>query len=564
MANNGTDQLEEVQHPTLGPLKFPVSMGHEDRNAAIDHLEKMHSPATEKDAAQTPMEAPPPPQKMNKVGLITGMETTPEEEEQIQNRAAKVKNNMITPVTNAATIMIPAAGAADAAEAGQLGRYALHAGRGLTKVAVGQEAAGAIGKKYGGDTGETIGKVVGGAAGMFTPDRSLARIPGMSALFGADELADFKAADKLSQNNADIRAGVKQHPGVPAHAEMEEEIANAQKERAGAKSSMDKDIERGRGTRVKAYDEMNRDITQEQGTRAAAKNEMDQEISEGHQFRVGANNEMEQDIQKGRQERAGGRDVAHNDLAEARMRRGREQEKIDAGTATEGSSQKVIRIPEPNPVPPGENPNNQQSVPRRTTLVQNAKRGKEGAGLQLNQIHGPTLYEPRGSGYGGPRTWDPNAPPEAPEAGPTVGNGKPIVPSKSGPNKVITDAETQPVNPQEIADVQARYPGRQVTPDNVNDILRDEAQNADVSEKLKGNRVDRTGNIREAHRSSLEKPGRGTSQINLETDNNGIRWAVDKDGVRISIPKRITDPAEVQAYAKEKLAEQIELRKNIP
>jgi hypothetical protein len=77
--------------------------------------------------------------------------------------------------------------------------------------------------------------------------------------------------------------------------------------------------------------------------------------------------------------------------------------KADFGEGGPGSSQRVTRVPEPNPVPPGENPNNQQSVPRRTTLVQNAKRGKEGAGLQLNQIHGPVLYEPKGTGYSGVR-----------------------------------------------------------------------------------------------------------------------------------------------------------------
>jgi hypothetical protein len=135
--------------------------------------------------------------------------------------------------------------------------------------------------------------------------------------------------------------------------------------------------------------------------------------------------EMNEDILKGRQERAAGRDVAHEDLAEARMRRGREQDKIDAGTATEGSNQKVLTVPEPNKPAPGENPNNQQSVKRRTTLVENAKRGKEGAGRQLNQIQGPVLFAPRGAGYSGVRERVPvgGEPPVSGGSEGTIGKG---------------------------------------------------------------------------------------------------------------------------------------------
>lgn len=114
-----------------------------------------------------------------------------------------------------------------------------------------------------------------------------------------------------------------------------------------------------------------------------------------------AHAEMEGDILQGRQGRAAARDTAYNDLASARnARRGGPEE---GEPAPQGSSQSVTRIPEPNKPAPGENPNNQQSVPRKTTLIENAKRAKEGAGTQLNQIHGPVLYEPRGAGYSGVR-----------------------------------------------------------------------------------------------------------------------------------------------------------------
>jgi hypothetical protein len=99
---------------------------------------------------------------------------------------------------------------------------------------------------------------------------------------------------------------------------------------------------------------------------------------------------------------------------------------MEAPEGTIGSTQKVTRIPEPGPVAPGENPNNQQSVPRRTTLVENAKRGKEGAGTQLNQIHGPVLYEPKGAGYSGVR-----------EQIPLNEQGQAVPPIKGGSNGTI-------------------------------------------------------------------------------------------------------------------------------
>src|SRR5208283_4719077 len=37
-------ELETVQHPTLGPLQFPKSMPYEERNAAIERLESQHQP----------------------------------------------------------------------------------------------------------------------------------------------------------------------------------------------------------------------------------------------------------------------------------------------------------------------------------------------------------------------------------------------------------------------------------------------------------------------------------------------------------------------------------------
>src|SRR5215471_14401543 len=45
---NGTDQnLDVVQHPTLGPLKFPKSMPFDQRNQMIEQMEQQQSPPSQ-------------------------------------------------------------------------------------------------------------------------------------------------------------------------------------------------------------------------------------------------------------------------------------------------------------------------------------------------------------------------------------------------------------------------------------------------------------------------------------------------------------------------------------
>ena len=411
--------------------------------------------------------------------------------------------------------------------------------------------AGALGEGVGAAAEDTIGKF-----GIEKPNKIplpggfKVTTPWTKAEPTMEEEAAAASQRKLAQRNADIEAGVTQHPGVPAHAEMEADIAKGQQSRAAAKNEMDQEIAEGHQFRVGANNEMNQDIMEGRQGRAAVKNEMDQEIAEGHQFRVGANNEMNQDIMEGRQGRAAARDVAHNDLAQARMNRGREQERIDAGTATEGSSQKVTKIPEPNPVPPGENPNNQQSVPRRTTLVQNAKRGKEGAGLQLNQIHGPVLYEPKGTGYGGPRQWNPEE---------TVGGGGPIVPPKTTPGlRNPTEVMAQPT-----ATTRATPTGEATLFGGDNGKLPAELH-SDL-EKQAGRPLsnEEASAIDRANKENDMATGNNLG-LKYETDKNGIKWAVDPQGVRVSIPKRITGAGDVEAYARQKIAEQIQMRKDLP
>lgn len=63
--------------------------------------------------------------------------------------------------------------------------------------------------------------------------------------------------------------------------------------------------------------------------------------------------------------------------------------------------------------------------------------------------------------------------------------------------------------------------------------------------------------LKRAQQSSL------SGGIRFDTDTNGTKWAVDPNGVRVSIPQRIIDSGDIQSYARQKLDEQVAMRKNL-
>ena len=339
----------------------------EIQKAYIDHVNGgTHG---ERTAALTPPTAPKP--SMNKVEPLTGGQVTPEEEQSIENRGASARNNMITPVTNAASVIMPTAGAAEMGA----GRAARTVGGSLVGGAVGAPVGSAGARRLVGafgaspqtqDTAGTVGAVAGGLLG--------------AAGGGYEGYKGLPEETTIAGTKFNTPSWLRKSPFEPSE---------------GYSNPL--------GPDKGEFEAQHEAQLQDQGKLAKLPNRVKPPFEQKPPLPQRAYAEMNQDITKGRQERAAARDTAHEDLAQARMRRGREQERIDEGAPVEGSSQRVTKVPEPNPVPPGENPNNQQSVPRRTTLVQNAKRGKEGAGLQLNQIHGPVLYEPKGTGYSGVR-----------------------------------------------------------------------------------------------------------------------------------------------------------------
>lgn len=323
--------------------------------------------------------------------------------------------------------------------------------------AAGAYAGGKVGGYLGGDTGEKIGKVGGGLVGgvfggsLRMPEEWDVGIGKLKNPFykptPEEQLNTAVSEGRANRLPTTITPPHEQKLPLPqrAHAEMNEDIANEIQNRTAAKNQMDTDISEGHQFRVAANNEMNKDISEGQQERGAAKGEMEKDIATKQAKTPQAVAKRNLDTRQAQSDIIHGRpyeQLTDEEKSQALMRRGHDEEAA-TGTPTEGSTQRVTRVPEPNPVPPGEDPNNQQSVPRRTTLVQNAKRGKEGAGTQLNQIHGPVLYEPKGAGYGGERGWDPNAPspvapppPEAPPESQTVASSKPLVQQQAGPNKV--------------------------------------------------------------------------------------------------------------------------------
>jgi hypothetical protein len=126
--------------------------------------------------------------------------------EQLQQRALRSP----TPFTTAATAIYPAAELGGAlAETGVKG-VAKSIGRGAVKAAATSSVGAGIGATVGGKRGAEIGAGVGLAASPFVPDKALADVPiARRLMFSDTELADMTAAQKATQQAADIKAGVR-------------------------------------------------------------------------------------------------------------------------------------------------------------------------------------------------------------------------------------------------------------------------------------------------------------------------------------------------------------------
>jgi predicted nucleic acid-binding Zn-ribbon protein len=132
-----------------------------------------------------------------------------------------------TPFTDATSVIMPTAGATEAAEKFGVKAAAKGVARTAAKSGIGAFTGREVGRRVGGETGAEIGTVVGGAAGAFGSDRALSKVPFVGeSLFSEEELADMKASEKLAQRKADEKAGLRKP--VPPPPDPNYEIGKAQ------------------------------------------------------------------------------------------------------------------------------------------------------------------------------------------------------------------------------------------------------------------------------------------------------------------------------------------------
>lgn len=234
----GTENLDIVQHPFLGELRFPKDMPNDERNASIEDLESQRMNVAPKQAGViNPSVAPLPlAGKMQSEGETykrsLGPQTrieqlgTPEEKARLASGL-----NMDIPI---ALMSIGAASPIGAISRGGISGYLKPLFTGALKSAAGSEIGRLAGRSLGGiwgdegaKTGSQIGGIVGGLGGPFISGETFAKLPfGLGRFIATDdEVAAARAAMKVKQRTADIEAGLRQHPGVLAHAEMEEALA---------------------------------------------------------------------------------------------------------------------------------------------------------------------------------------------------------------------------------------------------------------------------------------------------------------------------------------------------
>lgn len=134
--------------------------------------------------------------------------------DRIQGQAGQIQNISSTPVTNAASGIMPAAGAGEAIAQRGLLPFLQTAGRGIAKSAAGTAAGASLGGTLGyifghPKEGAQIGATVGGLSLPFLPNRVLASMPygANRAFLTNEELAAEQEAMRLAQRNAGLASG---------------------------------------------------------------------------------------------------------------------------------------------------------------------------------------------------------------------------------------------------------------------------------------------------------------------------------------------------------------------
>lgn len=140
--------------------------------------------------------------------------------------------------------------------------------------------------------------------------------------------------------------------------------------------------------------------------------------------------------------------------------------------------------------------------------------------------------------------------------------------SRATPTSTIADKMwaglDQPISSELHKDLE-KIAGGPLTPEQAGVLNRKLAE-----ERMQPGASDPTTAIREERRSQLEKPDPnryakpqpGAAGLKVSTDSLGVKWAEDDKGIRVSIPKSVSDE-QVQNYAASKIAEQAEGQKTV-
>lgn len=301
-----------------------------------------------------------------------------------------------------------------------------------------------------------------------------------------EEEAALASKRKLAQRDADIAAGVTQHPGVPAHAQMEKEIVEGKQKMAAGRDTAYNDLARSRNARTgdvntegqqaseghsiplgPAVDEFygNRGANLVGRTGDVATE--GQQMSEGHTAPLGPAKPTPEETLT-RQEKAGkaaklpnriprqaagGGTAADVEAASRRASEGSPARWTNDRVyelASQGNRDALMEIRQRGLEPPpnsryvtGDVSANKVRTGPLTLSTSETEHmpispGGKVRGVSVNQPRETVKFDAQGN---------PVPPPTPPEAGPTVGNGKPLARGPSGPNKVTPAAPPQEAPP---------------------------------------------------------------------------------------------------------------------
>ena len=154
---------------------------------------------------------------------------------------------------------------------------------------------------------------------------------------------------------------------------------------------------------------------------------------------------------------------------------------------------------------------------------------------------------------------DRTLPPGPKASEPTVGK---IADTHANGARATAGIAPQPINPQEVADLGKQFPGRVIGTENVNELLRTQAADKNVSEGLAGRRGDEISTAREIDRAAMERQSNAGKVAPAGPTVETIREGYQGAGPKESTAKQVGKLAS-QAYGVEPLKPDVPLRDQV-